>query len=301
MIPSTTAPLSVTWPQTSYLADFGEKARPAPALAAWIRVHLTYWWRHRRRLSIDRPQRFTEFVQRRKLVDRDPRIPQMIDKVAVKPFVAAMLGTDWVTPTLWSGEILPDQIPFPGPFVVKSRHGCNQYRIVRDASDDWNAVRSAAAAWMQRSYGLWLDEWGYRNVPRGILIEPFVGEGPTLPVDYKLYVFHGRVEAIQVHVDRETCHRWVIFDRDWRGMSTDADRLNIHPPISLPLMIKGAEALGCGFAFVRVDFYDTGVIPRFGEMTFYPGSGLDPFDPPRLDELLGDHWCQVAGTDRTMT
>jgi len=294
VIPSTTAPLPVTWPRTPSLAGFEEKERPATALAAWIRVHLTYWWRHWRRLSIDRPRRFTEFVQRRKLVDRDPRIPQMIDKVAVKPFVAAMLGTVWVTPTLWSGEILPDQIPFPGPFVVKSRHGCNQYRIVRDASDDWNAVRSAAAAWMQRSYGLWLDEWGYRDVPRGILIEPFVGEGPALPVDYKLYVFHGRVEAIQVHVNRETCHRWVIFDRDWRGMSTDADRLNVRPPISLPLMIEGAEALGCGFEFVRVDFYDAGSIPRFGEMTFYPGSGLDPFDPPRLDELLGNHWNRIS-------
>lgn len=47
-------------------------------------------------------------------------------------------------------------------------------------------------------------------------------------------------------------------------------------------MIAAAETLGRAFDFVRVDLYDLGVIPRFGEMTFYPGSGLDPFDPPRL-------------------
>ena len=224
----------------------------------------------------------------------------MIDKVGVKVFVANVLGDEWVTPTLWSGETLPDEPPFPGPFVVKSRHGCRQYRVVRhtannwQASDDWHAVRLAAAGWMQRPYGKWLDEWGYRDVPRGVLIEPFVGDGPTLPIDYKLYVFHGRVEAIQVHVDRETCHRWVIFDRDWCGMSTDADRLDVPRPASLPRMIEGAEALGRAFDFVRVDFYDVGIVPRFGEMTFYPGSGLDRFDPPRLDALLGDHWRRSA-------
>ena len=244
-------------------------------------------------MSLGRPRRFTEFVQRRKLLDRDPRIPLMIDKVAVKAFVAATLGKAWVTPTLWSGDILPDQPIFPKPFVVKSRHGCKQHRVVRDGSNDWDAVRLAAAEWIRRPYGSWLDEWGYRDVPRGLLIEPFVGDGPSLPIDYKFYVFHGRVEAIQVHVERETFHRWVLFDRNWRGMSTNSDGLDVLPPANLPLMIEGAEALGREFEFVRVDLYDAGIVPRFGEMTFYPGSGLDPFDPPQLDVVLGEYWREL--------
>ena len=272
-----------------------ERPRRSPALVAWLRVHLIYWWRHHRALSIDRPRRFTEYVQRRKLVDRDPRIPQSIDKVAVKAVVADLLGQHWVTPTLWSGDALPDSPPFSPPFVVKSRHGCNQCRIVRDTTQDWDAIRRAAASWMQRPYGGWLDEWGYRDVPRGLLIEPFIGEGPALPIDYKLYVFHGRVEAIQVHVDRETDHRWVLFDRDWRGLSSGADHLGIAPPTTLVQMIDGAERLGHAFDFVRIDLYDVGDVPRFGEMTFYPGSGLDPFDPPCLDTLLGDYWRGPAG------
>ena len=55
-------------------------------------------------------------------------------------------------------------------------------------------------------------------------------------------------------------------------------------------MIDGAETLGSGFDFVRVDLYDTGSVPRFGEMTFYPGSGLDPFDGEGLDEMFGRWW-----------
>lgn len=147
---------------------------------------------------------------------------------------------------------------------------------------------------MKRSYGSWLDEWGYRDVPRGLLIEPFVGTPPTLPIDYKLYVFHGRVEAIQVHLDRATEHRWLLFDRAWQQLSARASIDMIHPPETLAQMIEGAEVLGSGFDFVRIDFYDAGTTPRFGEMTFYPGSGLDRFNPLELDRMLGRLWLAQA-------
>ncbi|WP_242149350.1 hypothetical protein [Sphingomonas sp. BAUL-RG-20F-R05-02] len=48
---------------------------------------------------------------------------------------------------------------------------------------------------------------GLRDVPRGLLIEPFIGTAHKLPIDYKLYVFNGRVEATQVHVEREQGQR----------------------------------------------------------------------------------------------
>lgn len=263
-----------------------------------MRLHLTYLWRHRRPLSLRDPQLFTELVQHRKLVDRDPRIPQWIDKLTAKQMVAQTLGQDWVTPTLWSGDSLPEQPPCAPPFVVKSRHGCRQMRVVRSQADDWREVRRAAAAWTRRSYGRWLDEWGYRDIPRGLLIEPFVGEGPALPVDYKLFVFHGRVEAIQVHLDRETDHHWTVYDKAWRRVSNTPPRIDRGPPAALARMIEGAETLGKDFDFVRIDFYDVGGIPRFGEMTFYPGSGLDPVDPPTLDREFGRLWRNCEPSNR---
>jgi hypothetical protein len=167
-------------------------------------------------------------------------------------------------------------------------------RVVRNRDVDWDEIRRATALWMRRSYGGWLDEWGYQGVPRGLLIEPFVGAGPGLPIDYKLYVFHGRVEAIQVHFDRETDHRWTLYDRSWSRLSASPPRIDRGPPAALNQMIEGAETLGADFDFVRIDFYDVGGIPRFGEMTFYPGSGLDPFDPPELDHELGRYWLSSA-------
>ena len=42
-------------------------------------------------------------------------------------------------------------------------------------------------------------------------------------------------------------------------------------------MMKVAEALAAGFAFVRVDLYDTPGGVYFGELTFTPGAGMDHF------------------------
>ena len=214
----------------------------------------------------------------------------LIDKLGVKRFVAERLGEGWVTPTLWTGTALPEVPSWPRPFVVKSRHGCNQRHFVRTGAENWAAIRRASARWMRRDYGFWLDEHGYRGIPRGLLVEPFVGDGTVLPTDYKLYLFHGRVAFVQVHLDRENDHRWVVFDRNWRRVSSPSAGSDPNPPASFARMIEGAEALDLGFDFVRIDFYDLAGQPRFGEMTFYPGSGLDPFDPPELDEVMGTLW-----------
>lgn len=267
---------------------------PRGSLGQLLRVHLTYLWRHRRVLRLGSPTRFTELVQRRKLYDRDARLPLLIDKLKAKRFVVQRLGADWVTPTLWSGTVLPDLPCWPSPFVIKSRHGCNQHRFVRTGSEDWGAIRRAAARWMRRDYGVWLDEHGYRGVTRGLLVEPFVGEGTTLPIDYKIYVFHGKVAFIQVHLGRENNHRWLIFDRAWQRVSSPGAERDPARPATLGRMIAAAETLGTGFAFVRVDLYEVSGQPRFGEMTFYPGSGLDPFDPPELDAMMGTLW--LAGS-----
>ncbi|WP_240320689.1 ATP-grasp fold amidoligase family protein [Sphingomonas crusticola] len=274
---------------------FADRRDEGNSIATWLRLHLTYLWRHRRPLALAAPLLFTELVQRRKLIDRDCRIPRWIDKLAAKHAVANILGGAWVTPTLWSGNALPDRPPCAPPFVLKSRHGCGQICFVRDEGEDWAKVRRMAASWMRRPYGRWLDEWGYRDVPRGLLIEPFLCSSLNLPIDYKLFVFHGRVRAIQVHLDRATRHRWVLFDPAWRPFSRrDGDR-DIRPPASLTQMIAGAEALGRGFDFVRIDLYEVDGHARFGEASFYPGSGLEPIDPPELDRQFGRHWLGSAG------
>lgn len=255
-----------------------------------LRIALTYLWRHGHLPDVDNPQTFTEHVQYRKLYDRDHRMVQTADKVAVKDMVADRLGSEWIIPTYWHGDALPVAPIWPMPFMVKARHGCNQYAVVWDENADWGAIRRMAHRWTARHYGYWLDEWVYSRIPRGIIVEPFVGDGRSLPVDYKFYVFGGRVQFIQVHLDRGGRHRWIVFDRLWRRVSSPTADADPAPPQTLQRMIEAAEALATGFDFVRVDLYEISGRPLFGEMTFYPGSGLDRFDPVSLDLVIGQYW-----------
>lgn len=254
---------------------------------ARLRIRLSYWWRHGRLPNLDQPSTFTEWVQWRKLNERSLPLAHLTDKAAAKAHVVDRLGAHWVVPTLWQGQVAPEAPPWSTPFVIKSSHGCNQYAIVRDVARDWPAALARTRRWTRGNYGAWLDEWGYSTSEPGLMVEPFVGVGDTPPKDYKIYIFNGSAEVVQVHSDRLTNHRWVQYDRDWNRVSVGAE---LEPPKGLASMLAAAEALGQGHDFLRVDFYDTPGQPLFGEYCLYPGSGLDRFDPVALDEHLGAKW-----------
>lgn len=260
------------------------------------RINLTYLWRHGQLPDLENPKSFTELVQLRKMNDRDARMPILADKVAVKKVVAERIGSEWVIPTLWHGEELPSKPEWPLPFVLKARHGCNQSTFVHTEPANWERIRRKAARWLSKEYGFWLDEWLYSQIPRGLIAEPFVGNGRILPVDYKFYVFGGRVEFVQVHLDRGGRHRWMLFDRNWQRVSSPTADPDMVPPANLTKMIEAAEELGRTFDFVRVDLYEIDSKPMFGEMTFYPGSGLDRFDPVSLDRVIGAYWTRAKDT-----
>lgn len=266
----------------------------APA-AIRARIMLTYLWRHGRLPNLSNPERFTELVQVRKLRDRNRLMPLLADKVLAKDHVAAKLGPEWIVPTLWQGTCLPPRPMWKPRFVVKSRHGCKHSAFVRSGEEDWSDICRQSRRWMRSSYGTWLDEWAYREVERGLLIEPFIGSGDTLPVDYKLFVFSGEVIYIQVHLDREHDHSWQLFDRDWQPLSRNRSPV-AERPATLGAMIEAAEELGRPFDFVRIDFYEVDRRPLFGEATFYPGSGLDRFSPTSLDLQLGREWIERLAT-----
>ena len=252
------------------------------------RVAIIYWWRHGRWPNLDRPTLFTEWVQWRKLHDRSLMRAQLTDKMQSKALVAERVGSDLAVPTLWHGTELPAEPPAPYPLVVKSNHGCNQVRIVRSRAD-WDEVRRIAPRWLESAYGSWLDEWHYGAAERSLLVEPFIGPADgSLPLDYKVYVFGGRAEVVQLHVGRGEKHSWTQYDREWRALSDDP--ISADPPPNLAHMLAAAERLAAGHDFLRVDFYDVGGRLWFGEFCLFPGSGLDPFQPTALDSWLGACW-----------
>lgn len=243
---------------------------------------------------------FTGKIYRRKVSDRNPLYPEFADKVKVKQRVEKLLGPGWVIPTLWSGDDLDelDLTALPLPFVVKANHGSGWNVFVRSEAElDPPAIRRQCARWLGRKYGEEYGEWLYRSIKPQILVEPFINDLASLPHDYKIFVFGGKAHYVQVDTDREWAdkHGRTFYDRDWAKQPFALGRekpvsWDIPRPQSLEAMLAAAEKLASPFSFARVDFYEIKGRPLFGEVTFYPGSGLSHFDPESWDLVFGRLW-----------
>lgn len=250
--------------------------------------------------ALRHPRSFNEHLLDYKLSTKgDPRLPRLSDKAAVKDYVAATVGPEYVIPTIWHGPELPprDQRNWPKPYVVKSTHGSKQIIFVRTEEDeDWDRIEAVTRKWLSTGYatGRKHREWHYDQVPRQLIVEELIGDGKTVPPDYKIFVFDGRVGLMWKDEGRYVDHKRYTFDRDWNPQPFDFyhRRGAVDParPATLPEMIRVSEALGKGFEFVSIDLYDVNGRIYFGEMTFFPAAGNGRFFPPEGDYALGRLW-----------
>jgi hypothetical protein len=276
---------------------------PPPSPAAWppspppasLRIASAYLARHGRRPDLANPRRFSELVQLRKLTDRDPRLPPLADAVGVKAMVSDLLGRKWCVPTAWQGAQVPQRRAWPGPSVVKARHGGRRHVVLRSrpSSAAWSMLRARGRAWTARRYGGLLGEWLYREVPRGVLCEPLLCGGGCLPTVYGIYVFAGAATHVEV---RRNGQPGLLHDREWRQLVRTVAAP--PPPRSLEVMLEAAEILAGGLSFVRVDFHEDFDGPLFAGFAAYPDSGLSRFAADWVDLELGGLWRLALGLDR---
>lgn len=260
------------------------------ALGAW---HLGYF------PHIKEPRSFNEKILNRK-VYRWGRIPhELADKYSVRAFVQNTIGSQYLN-DLYGVYDNADDIDFaelPESFVIKGTHGSQMNVIVHDRTAfDESAVREQCRSFLGQTYGVEYDEvWYARCAPR-LLVERMMHDAIYgVPIDFKFFVFHGRVEIVQVDFDRFIQHSRSIFDRKWKRQAYGL-KYPLGPDIAQPAlldeMIACAERLGGGFDFVRVDLYspnDQEIV--FGEMTFAPESGWGRFLPDKSpDFALGRCW-----------
>ncbi|MCC8015044.1 MAG: hypothetical protein LIO87_07595, partial [Eubacterium sp.] len=113
--------------------------------------------------------------------------------------------------------------------------------------------------------------------------------------DYKLWCFNGQAKIMLVCTERYSekglCEDF--FDMEWnhlklrRSCHPCAEK-NIEKPKCFGLMRELAEKLSKDLPFVRVDFYEICGQVYFGEITFYPSSGVEAFLPEQWDINMGN-------------
>jgi hypothetical protein len=244
------------------------------------------------------PKTFNEKCLHRKVFDRSPLLAQVADKYAVRDYVETRLGAA-ILPKLYCVTSDPCTIPFdelPGRFVVKPTHGSGWVEVVADKSA-LNRARliETCSTWLSQNYYEITREWVYKDIEPRILVEEFIDDGSgAAPSDFKFFVFHGRVEFIQIDAGRFTEHRRRLYSPAWQKLDITYEYPDIvgdvKRPTHLAEMIRAAEILGNDLDFIRADFYDTGDKLYFGELTTTPECCLGCFHPQEFDRYLGGLW-----------
>ncbi|MCU1479275.1 MAG: hypothetical protein JWQ19_61 [Subtercola sp.] len=281
------------------------------------RSRLVHAWRL---LQTRNPRTFRQKVRYKMLRDHRDLLVTFADKAAVRDYVAGLVGSSYLPRSFGvidAAEQLAELV-LPNEFVIKPTHGSGAVVVVssdapesaRLVTPDWgwayqhvrpeHATREqlieTGSAWLQKLYGQGPNrEWAYGRVkPRIIVEELLVGEGGTIPDDYKFFVFHGRCQYIQVDAGRFADRTQDFYRANWQHLDMSGGLPWARTPRSRPRrldeMIGVVETLGQGTDFVRVDLYHLPQRVVFGELTSYPAGGDSPFDPETLNAEFGSHW-----------
>ncbi|MDQ2070117.1 ATP-grasp fold amidoligase family protein [Natronospira bacteriovora] len=253
------------------------------------------------RPNLRHPRSFNEKILCRKLFDHDPRFPRVNGKLCMREYLRETLG-ERVEPHLVPVEQVIaraedfDPASLPEACVLKPAHSSGKVLVLEPGRHpEGDELIRIVREWLGGpSFGDRHHEWLYSQVPRRVLVEPLLQDREgRLPLDYKLFVFHGRVKLIQVDFERFTGHRRSLYTPDWRKMDVRyvyEDGPTLDEPAGLETMIELAESAAAGFDFLRVDLYNLDGRILVGELTCYPESGRGRFWPESFDFEMGSWW-----------
>lgn len=268
------------------------------ALPIALAVRLEYWIAHGYWPNLKQPRKFNEWLAWRKINWSDERYIVLSDKITMKDYVCSSLGAEWVIPTLWVGSDSRMMPTIEYPYILKPNNSSGKSIIVRRDAEAECAFQESQK-WARQWNRSGVTERWYRRITYKLLVEPFLSEDGSPPVDYKYFCFEGEVVCVQVDLNRWHEHRQAFFNKKWERLSIKYQRYAcVHQEVPCPPYfeetVEAVEKLSAGFDFVRVDVYAGTFGMKVGELTFCPQSGLLPFERPDMDLWLGSQWPSAS-------
>lgn len=260
-------------------------------------LKILYFLSMKKILNLNNPQTFNEKLQWLKLNDHNPKYTKMVDKYEAKKYVSKILGEKYIIPTLDIYDRFED-IDFdklPNQFVIKCTHDSGGLVICKDkAKLNLKKAKHKIKKSLHKNYYYGGREWPYKNVKPRIIIEPYIKTKTGDLTDYKFMCYNGKVKNIFTCTERfdKDGLKVTFFDCNWDILPFERHYPKSQKPIQKPKKLKEmillSEKLSKNIAFVRIDFYDIDGTIKFGEITFYPGNGMEEFSPKEWDKKLGD-------------
>lgn len=264
-------------------------------------------------------------ILRKMAFDRDPMLSVYADKYLVRNFVEKRVGKKYLNTLISVSDsvgMLSDR-SLPDNFALKSNNGSGGIILVWDEAPAVNTLPSRnrniwghhlvqpsnfevhkaqaiARKWLSSNYHFrpgQFPEWAYKDIKPMLLIEELMlDEDGNLPSDFKFFMIAGKCLFIQLDTQRFTQHCRDLYTESWEKIDGSYNYpqsgVTVARPTHLDEMLFVAKSLADDLDFVRVDLYQTSRGVKFGELTNYPGGGIEKFFPETLDYELGASWVQ---------
>lgn len=264
-------------------------------------IQMYYFAHYKKFCNLKNPITYNEKLNWLKLHDHNPLYTTLVDKYEAKEYVARVIGSEYIIPTLGVWDSF-DEIDFdklPGQFVLKCTHDSEGLVIVKDKNRlDKKAAKEKIETALKQNFYYIGREWPYKNVKPRIIAEQYMEDHVDGELrDYKFFCFDGEPKVMFIASDRASGHvKFDYYDLQFNHLDIKQKyphaQKALRKPVTFEKMIEFSKVLSKGYPHVRVDFYEVDGHLYFGELTFYHFSGFMPFEPDRWDKMFGD-WLKL--------
>ncbi len=255
--------------------------------------------------NIHSPKLFNEKVLYRKFINGDYlRYGRLADKYFVRDHVAKTIGEKYLIPLIHETSDPATLLSLPSwkNTVIKPNHGSNMVEILLEEPDAQQKQRiiNRCNVWLHKDFSCESREIHYRYIQPRILVEQYIGDGHSLPIDYKFHMFNQRDGRFEYVLQ-------VIYNRSNPDLSMNFYVNNLHDVFykirdtgldisaeeaALRTVLELSKTLASEFDYVRVDWYLRQGQIYFGELTFTPCAGLMTGLDVGLNQMMGQMWIQ---------
>ena len=267
-------------------------------------------WEYKNRtgleLNLDNPLSFNEKMQYLKLHDRREIYHSLVDKYLVRKYIAEAIGEEYLIPLIGVYDSF-DQIDFgklPNQFVIKCTHDSGGNVVCTDKTKlNINKAKEKIRKSLRSNFYWSEREWPYKGLKPRIIIEEYLEDEQAVfynrrgLTDYKFFCFDGTPQFLYVSQGLEDHKTASISFFDFSGNKLPFHRADYKEfpgnrfelPGNFEHMLKIAEKLAkkVDNPFIRVDLYSVNGRILFSELTFFPCSGMVPFEPKEYNDKLG--------------
>lgn len=246
-------------------------------------------------MDLKNPRTLNEKLNWYKINYKNSLMTTCVDKIAVDDYIFKKgLGSILLTKyKIWSSPKQINLDELPDSFAIKTNHDSGGVIVCKSKEDFTEKKRNKLIKAFRKNYSNHFYEWPYSKVHRKVFAEELIktNNGHS-PIDYKFYCSKGKVKFFLVCTERDINVKIDFIDLAGHNLMVERTHENSGNDCvitnEIKEMIRIAEVLSSDFPFVRVDLYCNNGEINFGELTFFPGGGMEKFTKYEDDLKLGN-------------